>query len=149
MVERPTLVYGTCVALGRVAAVLQGISGSGKSDLALRFARAFPPTDGARLVADDQVYVTEQDGRLMARAPELLAGKIEVRGIGIVEIPYQVEAELRLIVRLCAPEEVPRMPPAKLPEAEVAGQALPVILLAPFEASAPLKLRLALTHFVR
>lgn len=148
-VERPTLVYGTCVALGPVAALLQGPSASGKSDLALRFVHAFPATDGARLVADDQVYVSMEGTRLMARPPAVLAGKIEVRGIGIIDLPHLPEAELKLIVRLSAPHDVLRMPPATLPEAEVAGRPLPVLILAPFEASAPLKLKLALTHFVR
>ena len=58
------LVHGTCVALGRTAALLRGPSGSGKSDLALRFlflARRGPAAlDAPILVADDQVCARSQ-----------------------------------------------------------------------------------------
>jgi HPr kinase/phosphorylase len=136
------------VALGGIAALLVGPSGSGKSDLALRFAMS-PSNEGniARLVADDRVLLSVENERVIARPPSVLAGKIEVRGIGILSIPYRAEAELRLIIQLCKPEDVPRMPPEHLPTMELAGKSLPFLQLAPFEASAPLKLRLALIQF--
>src|SRR5262245_43436739 len=82
------LVHGTCVAFGRSAALLRGPSGSGKSDLALRFlflarrgpAALEPPT----LVADDQVRIRREGARLLVEAPATLRGKLEVRGLGIV-----------------------------------------------------------------
>src|SRR5689334_24249403 len=83
------LVHGTCVALGRRAALLRGPSGAGKSDLALRFL-ALSNEDGekALLVADDQVFVgSNGSGELVASAPPTIAGKIEVRGLGIIEVP--------------------------------------------------------------
>jgi HPr kinase/phosphorylase len=138
------LVYGTCVALGRVAAILQGPSGSGKSDLALRFVMQTPPPLEATLVADDQVLVRREGGLLLARPPATIAGKIEVRGLGIMSVPHLAEAELRLIVPLCDPDDVPRLPRLGEETADIHGIALPVLRLAPFEASAPLKLRLAL-----
>jgi HPr kinase/phosphorylase len=138
------LVYGTCVALGRVAAILQGPSGSGKSDLALRFVMQTPPPLEAALVADDQVLVQRQGDRLFARPPATIAGKIEVRGLGIVSLPHLAEAELRLIVPLSDPDDVPRLPRLGEETVSIHGIALPVLRLAPFEASAPLKLRLAL-----
>jgi HPr kinase/phosphorylase len=140
------LVHGTCVALGLHAALLRGRSGSGKSDLALRFI-ALPSQSGIepRLVADDQVWVERQsDGRLMASAPATLAGKIEVRGIGIVEVPYRKQAPLALVADLVLPEDVPRLPSDPPERITLAGVGLPVVKLAPFELSAPLKLRLAL-----
>ena len=144
MNDRPALMHGTCVALGPAAALLIGSSGSGKSDLALRFAMMMPASQGPFLVADDQVLLEARGERVVARPPAALAGKIEVRGVGIMSLPHRPEAVVRLAVRLSDPDDVPRIPPLK-PEMETfAGIALPVLRLAPLEASAPWKLRLAL-----
>jgi serine kinase of HPr protein (carbohydrate metabolism regulator) len=140
------LVHGTCVAFGRRAILLRGEPGAGKSDLALRFL-ALPPEGEARplLVADDQVWVAaEAKGGLIASPPPELAGKIEVRGIGIVEVPFLGQAELRLVCELVDAKDVPRMAPEAWERTEIAGIALPTLKLAPFEASAPLKLKTAL-----
>jgi serine kinase of HPr protein (carbohydrate metabolism regulator) len=140
------LVHGTCVALGRRAALLRGKPGSGKSDLALRFIAL--PAEGAlqpRLVADDQAFVEpDVGGVLQVFSPDTIAGKIEVRGLGIVEVPFQAKAELLLVCDLVSGEDVPRMPPETEGYARIAGVAVPTMRLAPFEASAPLKLKLAL-----
>jgi HPr kinase/phosphorylase len=138
------LVYGTCVALGGIAVVLKGPSGSGKSDLALRFVLDSPAGSDVRLVADDQLLVQRDGDRLIARPPATIAGQIEVRGVGIISLPYLPEAELRLVVQLSQPADVPRLPELGSETVELLNIALPVLRLAPFEASAPLKLRLAL-----
>ncbi len=140
------LVHGTCVALGARAALLRGPSGAGKSDLALRFL-SLPGegNDRPALVADDQVWVAPNGrGRLAVSAPAAIAGKIEVRGLGIMRVPSLEEAELTLVCDLVATKEVPRMPPHPLERAVIAGVPLPLLKLEPFEASAPLKLKLAL-----
>lgn len=137
-------VHATCVALrqGRrwQAVLLRGPSGAGKSDLALRLIDT-----GARLVADDQTLLAKQARQLIATPPKTLIGLIEVRGIGIVTLGrdrLQPRAPVRLIVDLVRPGSVERLPE---PAYEIlAGVRLPRIDLAPFEASAPAKLRLAL-----
>src|SRR5258705_11952508 len=95
------LVHGTCVALGRTAALIRGPSGSGKSDLALRFlflARRGPAAlEAPLLVADDQVELTRAGAGILVRAPRTIRGKMEVRGIGIVEVKSVAEAELKLV----------------------------------------------------
>ena len=140
------LIHGTCVALGTHAALLRGGSGAGKSDLALRFLAL--PGEGQtlpRLVADDQVWIEARtDGELVASPPATLAGKIEVRGIGIVEVPYLARAQLVLVVDLVTEKEVPRMPPEPFETVTIAGVAVPRLHLGPFELSAALKLKLAL-----
>jgi serine kinase of HPr protein (carbohydrate metabolism regulator) len=138
------------VALGPHAALIRGPSGSGKSDLALRFlALAGEPGLEQLLVADDQVWIERQkDGSLAASAPPTLAGKIEVRGLGIVEVPHREAARIALAVDLVLPQEVPRMPPNPLDRITLAGVTLPVVRLTPFELSAALKLRLALLSAV-
>jgi HPr kinase/phosphorylase len=143
------LVHGTCVAFGPHAALLRGSSGSGKSDFALRFLAL--PADGGmapRLVADDQVVVEAQAGGLVVSAPDRLAGKLEVRGLGIMTLPHVAQAKLVLIVDFVASDEVPRMPPEPLPRVTLLGVSVPNLQLAPFEDSAPLKLKMALISAV-
>jgi len=130
------LIHGTCVELYGLGVLLRGPSGSGKSDLALRLI-----DDGAHLVADDQVVLTTKAGRIQAAAPTQIAGRIEVRGIGIVDVATIEAVQIVLIVNLVAPADIPRMP---IPhECLLAGISLPTIALAPFEASAAVKVRLA------
>ena len=146
------LVHGTCVALGRRAALLRGPPGSGKSDLALRFlflARRGPAAHEApALVADDQVRLWRDEGRVLAAAPESIQGKIEVRGVGIVGVKPLPESELVLVVDLVDPAQIERLPG---PDAKVRlfGIDLPLVRLAPLENSAPIKLALALAHTSR
>jgi serine kinase of HPr protein (carbohydrate metabolism regulator) len=129
-------VHGTAVALGETAVLLRGPSGSGKSDLALRLIDG-----GARLVADDRVDLTSKGTTLVASAPSPLAGLLEVRGLGILKFPHIKNAPIGLVVDLVAPQAVERLPERQY--CDLAGVALPLLSLAPFEASAPAKLRLA------
>jgi serine kinase of HPr protein (carbohydrate metabolism regulator) len=96
----------------------------------------------ARLVADDQVTVERRTDRLVASPPAKLAGLIEVRGLGIVRMANRAQATLGLAVVLVSPDEVERLPEAD-EGIEYFGVALPLLRLAPFEASAPHKVRLA------
>ena len=100
-------------------------------------------------MADDQVWIEAQgDGSLMASAPATLAGKIEVRGLGILDVVHRRQARLVLVADLVPPEEVPRMPPDPLDHITIAGLSVPVVRLAPFELSSALKLKLALLSAV-
>lgn len=144
--------HATCVAYGERAVLLMGPSGSGKSDLALRAINqpvvlpVGPGREGAsetaRLVADDQVVLRRDGDRLIARAPDRLAGLLEVRGLGIVRVDFVQEAEIHLVVELVARDAVERMPAAHT--RSLLGRALPKIRLHPFESSAVAKLALAL-----
>jgi HPr kinase/phosphorylase len=130
-------VHGTAIALGRDGILLLGPSGAGKSDLALRLI-----DQGARLVADDQTELRRDGDEITMSAPATIVGQIEVRGLGIVAVPSVVSAPLRLVVELTVPQEIERMPPRR--QSSFLGCTAPAIALAPFEASAPAKLRLAL-----
>ncbi|MBX2804496.1 MAG: HPr kinase/phosphatase C-terminal domain-containing protein [Hyphomicrobiales bacterium] len=137
-------IHGTCIALGEAAAVLTGPSGSGKSDLGLRFIHETPRELDPALIADDQVFVSQRNGRLIGRVPDTIAGRIEIRGVGIAPVPYRAEAQIRLFVELVDGKDVPRHPPEPLHARLIHDISVPVISLAPFEASAPLKLRYAI-----
>ena len=137
MSDDAILVHATAVAVGEHAVLLRGPSGSGKSDLALRLIDA-----GARLVADDQTRLWREGDAVFLRAPQPIAGLIEVRGVGIVRMTPLPRAGLALIADLVAPQHVERLPE---PSSEtIFGLAIPLVAIAPFEASAPAKLRLAL-----
>jgi HPr kinase/phosphorylase len=122
-------VHGSCVARGNAAVLIVGPSGAGKSDLALRLLGR-----GFMLVADDQVDII--DGR--ACAPKSLAGLLEVRGLGIVRLPYLSDVELKVVITLTgSPERLP------LPELHPVLD-LPVVRLFDAGASAPDRVALAL-----
>ncbi len=143
------LVHGTCVALGNTGALLRGLCGAGKSDLALRF--LFLPAEvlAARpaLVADDQVILRRIGKSIVATCPPVLSGKIEVRGLGIATAPFVApETGLELIASLDGSCDSPRFPEGDQWET-VLGMPVRHIHLDPFELSAPIKLALALRNF--
>jgi HPr kinase/phosphorylase len=133
-------VHGTSVAFGGDGILLQGPSGSGKSDLALRLIDA-----GALLVADDQTELTLAGDGVRMSAPAAVAGRIEVRGLGILRVPSAPSTVLRLAVMLVAAQQIERLPEPQF--CELLGRSVPLLALAPFEASAPAKLKLALRAY--
>lgn len=144
-----SLIHATAIAIDGRAALLLGASGSGKSDLALRCLMLEAHLDGhplrAELVADDQTLIEIVDGTLHCRAPERISGLIEVRGLGIVPFARRASAVVGLAVTLTS-GPLERLPePATL---DLLGQSVPQIAIAPFEASAPYKLLLALARTV-
>ena len=139
-----SLQHASCVAWDAAAVLLRGPSGSGKSDLALRFLGL---GSEAHLVADDQVLLERQEERLFASAPAALAGLLEVRGLGLWRVKSLARAEVRLIVNLFPRDAVPRLPESQF--AALAGVELPVLALHAFDASTPMKLRVALEWIAR
>ena len=127
-------------SVGR-AVLIEGRSGSGKSDLSLRLIDR-----GALLVSDDQVIVRREGARALAAPPETIAGKLEVRGLGIITLPVERDIPVALIVTL-VDAEIERMPLDAT--RVVAGIELPHITLRPFEASAAAKVAVALDHLAR
>jgi serine kinase of HPr protein (carbohydrate metabolism regulator) len=97
---------------------------------------------GASLVSDDQVELNGETGRLIAAAPATIAGHMEVRGIGIIAVEHKSPMAVSLLVELASP---PRMPDPGSRRLE--GIDIPVIALAALEASAPIKVELALRQW--
>ncbi len=129
------LIHGTSVEVNGAGLLLRGPPGSGKSDLALRLISECD----ARLVADDQVEVSLRGGILVARAPETLAGMIEVRGLGIARFDHHPFWAVHLVIELC--DSVSRFPEPR--QTVIAGCPLPVWRLRASEASAVAKVMLA------
>lgn len=117
-------------------ALIEGPSGAGKSDFALRCLDA-----GFALAADDRTEVWASGGRLYGRAPDVLAGRIEIRGLDVLAVPALRYCRIVLCVRPGAPERMPE--PAGV---TYAGLCLPLLILPLLESSAPAKLRRALRH---
>ena len=128
--------HATSVAIDGRAVLICGASGAGKSDLALRLIDR-----GAMLISDDYTIVRSSGGQLEASAPATIAGMMEVRGVGVVDLPSIDGARLALIIDLS--QDIDRMP-GDPEEWLVAGAPLPVVKVSPFEASAPIKVELAL-----
>ena len=124
---------------GWMGVLLIGPSGAGKSDLVLRLVQA-----GWRLVADDRVIVWASSMRAYGRAPSSLKGLMELRGQGVAKGTVRPFASIDLVANLAAPLE--RQPEARFHD--VAGLKVPLIDIAPFEASAPDRLRRALSQDV-
>lgn len=132
-------VHASCVAHKGGGIIIFGSSGSGKSDLSLRLIME----QGAKLVADDRVNLRVENNEIIATAPTILKGLLEVRGVGIIKLPA-ASAPLRLAVRLAASkDEIERLPEPDF--YEFGSVKVPQITLYPFESSAPAKVLAALT----
>ena len=129
-------IHATTVAWHGCGVLIRGDPGSGKSDLGLRLIDS-----GAILVADDYTDVTTTPGGLFASAPDSIRGKMEVRGLGVVDFSYIEVSRVSLVVTLVPREEVERVPEPAFVEIE--GVRLPEISVCAFDASTPGKVRLA------
>jgi serine kinase of HPr protein (carbohydrate metabolism regulator) len=130
-----TLHASTVASDGR-AVIITGPSGSGKSDLTLRLLDR-----GFTLVSDDQTIVKKDGSRVIASAPPTIAGKLEIRGIGIVEMERTDNVPVALIVELRS--DIQRMPDDSR-ERPILGVNVPLISIDAMTASAPSKVALAL-----
>jgi serine kinase of HPr protein (carbohydrate metabolism regulator) len=139
-------VHATAIAVGGRGVLIRGPSGSGKSDLALRCLALSPSAllkESVELVADDQVLLkadkSASSPRLIATCPPTLRGKLEVRGVGILEIAARDKADIVLVADLVPKDRVDRFPDP-WPKVVVLGFKIPTIRIFPFETSASLKL---------
>ena len=128
--------HASTVALDGRAVMICGPSGSGKSDLALRMLDR-----GFTLVSDDQTIVRKDNGRLLASAPPTIHGKLEIRGIGIVDMEVVSDVPLALVVELTS--DIQRLPDDER-ERLLLGVAVPLVSIDAMTASAPSKVAMAL-----
>lgn len=129
-------VHASCVAIDGRAVLITGPSGSGKSDLTLRLLDR-----GFALVSDDQTLVKKTATRLTASAPPTIRGKLEIRGIGIVDMEQVDDQPVALVVELTS--DIQRLPDDSR-ERPIMGVSVPLISIDALSASAASKVALAL-----
>ena len=124
-------IHASCVSWQDKGILLLGGSACGKSDLCLRLISKYD----AVLVADDRVDVNVARETILASAPKILEGMLEVRGVGILQLPFVKQTKLDLVVELVKDlSEIERLPEPQSWEYE--GVKLPLIKLFSFEVSA-------------
>ncbi len=128
--------HASTVALGGRAVLICGPSGAGKSDLALRLIDR-----GFQLVSDDQTIVRKDGKRLLVSAPPTIHGKLEVRGVGIVDMETVADVPVALVVELTT--DIQRLPDDSR-ERLLLGIDIPLVSLDALTASAPSKVAVAL-----
>jgi serine kinase of HPr protein (carbohydrate metabolism regulator) len=132
-----TLHVSSVAVKGR-AVLIAGRSGAGKSDLALRLIDR-----GAKLVSDDYTIVQRVGGRLRARAPDTIAGRMEVRGVGVLS--FETESDVPVCLYVDLDRDVERLP-IEGETIRIAGVDVPLIAASGLEPSAPVKVEAALRH---
>jgi HPr kinase/phosphorylase len=138
MATEPATVHASCVLVGARAVLIRGPSGAGKSRLALELIQA-AKSGGLRfayLVADDRVHLASAGGRLLARPADQLAGLLEVRGIGLLRLPYEPRAVVGFVVDLAA-ADASRLPDPEMRRTIIEGISLPRLAVASGAAPLP------------
>ncbi len=128
--------HASTVALDGRAVLISGPSGSGKSDLALRLLDR-----GFALVSDDRTIVRKEGARLIASPPDTIKGKLEVRGVGIVDMANVTDVPVALVIELTS--DIQRLPDDDR-ERLILGTGIPLVRVDAMTASAPSKVALAL-----
>jgi serine kinase of HPr protein (carbohydrate metabolism regulator) len=139
-------VHASAVAIGDRGILIRGPSGSGKSSLVLGLIDRDPDT--TRLVADDRLSLSVVHGRLVAAVPPAIAGKLEVRGQGIFEVPYLSPCSIDLVVDLLPSADCPRFPEEADRTTAVNGVLLPRLMLPEGSADGVARVRFALARAV-
>lgn len=105
--RQDAVLHATTVAIDGQAVLIIGPSGAGKSTLALQLIGL-----GAVLISDDLTRVTSGENAPIAHAPDQMRGVIEARGLGLIHVPMQDRAPVKLVVDMAEVEQE-RLPPSR------------------------------------
>ena len=125
----------TAVSIDGRGLLIAGEAGSGKSSLALALIDR-----GATLIGDDGLIIEDVDGYPLACPPKTTRGLLEVRNVGLVELPT-CEAPIALVLQLTT--LAPRYP-MELATTKLAQTGIPVLLFRPGDATQSLRAEFAL-----
>jgi serine kinase of HPr protein (carbohydrate metabolism regulator) len=120
-------VHASAVLIGERGVLIRGASGSGKSSLTLQLMARDPARTW--LVGDDWLELAARHGRLVADVPAAIAGKLEIRGQGIVARPHVAPVVIRLAVDLMPAADCPRLPEPEAMITVIDGVAIPRLML--------------------
>jgi serine kinase of HPr protein (carbohydrate metabolism regulator) len=135
-----TLIHATCVEWEDKGILIIGDSGAGKSDLAIRLMEK-----DAFLISDDQTKLLKRKNEILGQTAPNIEGKIELRGVGIIDVDYKKETAIKLILELVkSRKEVPRMP--KLEFSDFFGIKVAKFRLYPFDDSTLIKIKYMLKN---
>lgn len=130
-VSEPELRHACALSLGGRGVLIRGASGSGKSSLLLSLLRRGEAAGlEARLVADDQVIVKREGETVRLHTPNGIAGLLEVRGIGILRLPFAASCRLDLVVDLVERDALERLPGPENGTTRVLGREVERLCLA-------------------
>ena len=130
--------HASVVSWEGAGVLLTGPAGSGKSSLSL----SLMDGHGAMLVGDDRIVLSARNGNVYAAPHKNLRGLIEMRGLGVLRVPYEATARLSLWVELVSPDQEPRLASAEMKP--ILGAELPLLRLNGYNPHTPLKIKLAL-----
>ena len=130
-------VHGTAVILDGQGILIRGPSGAGKSDLALKLIDG-----GGILVADDRVNLREEGKTVYMSAPLTLEGRLEIRGLGIIQVEFEQSIQLSLVCDLTPGDQIDRLP--GIVYETVIGHPFPLMKIDGRTPSAIAKIRYAL-----
>jgi HPr kinase/phosphorylase len=130
-------IHGTSICYKQNGLLFLGESGTGKSDLALRLI-----DKGADLIADDQTILTLKNNEIILSCPEKIKSKLEIRGIGIIEMPSIEEHQLDIVFQLKSFREIERVPNENW--IILLNQKIPYYEIDPFELSINAKINFLL-----
>jgi len=137
------LIHASCVVLNSKAILLAGPSGIGKSDLALRLIDS-----GAMLLSDDQTELRLEGDTIIASPPVPIQGLMEIRHVGIAQMPFAPSAPVALYVELTSLDDTLE----RLPEPDtllLLDRPVRRLRLPSFAASTPAKIRAALAYALK
>lgn len=142
----PSNLHATAIVIGTRGILFLGPSGAGKSLLALACIDAARQAGQfSALIADDQVFLENANGRIIAKRPPAIAGMLEIRHSGIVTLADVDAAVLHMAVSIVKRNDAERLPPDLETYTLPSGLELPLIRVAA-DALAPLAVLTALTH---
>lgn len=133
--------YATSISIEDNGIMIIGSSGSGKSDLALRLIDS-----GGTLISDDRTVCERKDNKIFLFTLKEIKGLIEVRGVGIIKVPYVENVQLKLLVSLTE-EKLDRLP--RIKNKKIFNISIPQIKISAKDISAVAKIKLKLFEDVQ
>jgi HPr kinase/phosphorylase len=146
--ETSQLKHATFVKVANLGVLILGRSGAGKSALALALIDNAGHGIGkvdlpATLIADDQVclWLDQETEQVYGKPPNTIAGLLEIRGLGIVQVEYVPQYPLGLVVQISQANEIERLPGFPETCRNILGKAIPVIDISSGDVNAAAKVR--------